>query len=189
MSSEAAHNSPPFLGPEGFSARWEADRVGVFLSLLCAVHCIATPFILLLMPAMGEIWSHPAAHWAMALLVVPIALILTLKAHKRHGRTWILITCGLGVLFILGGALAPHIQHFLAGQSSAAAAHEHCCPAVEVTGAGASYQFTVGSVLTTLGGLLLIATHIGNLRSCPCSCCSEHDHDPEQHGEHRHHGA
>jgi len=41
-------------------------------------------------------------------------------------------------------------------------------------------------VLTTLGGLLLVVTHVGNLRSCPCSCCSEHDHDPEKHQDHDH---
>lgn len=191
MSSDAAHNHPSLLepsGPSGFAARWEADRIGVILSVLCALHCIATPLILLLLPAFGEVWSHPAAHWGMALLVVPIALVLTLRAHKRHGRSWILITCSLGVLFILGGAIAPHIQHYLAQQSSAAAAaaHELCCPAIEVTQSGAKYQFTLGSVLTTLGGLLLVVTHIGNLRSCPCSCCSEHDHDPEKHQDHDH---
>jgi len=186
MSSHAAQNQPDMADPQGFSARWEADRIGVILSIACAVHCMATPFILLLLPAMGEVWSHPAAHWGMALLIVPIALILTIKGYRRHGRTWILFTCILGVLFILGGAAAPHIQHQLAAQEQVEHTHVHedgvthsgnCCPTLESAKDGSThYQVTVGSVLTTLGGLLLIATHIGNLRSCSCCKLEGHDH-------------
>ncbi|MFK7788014.1 MAG: MerC family mercury resistance protein, partial [Phycisphaeraceae bacterium] len=46
------------------------DRLGIGASLLCAIHCLAAPFLLLLLPAAGSIWSHPAVHWILALLVV-----------------------------------------------------------------------------------------------------------------------
>lgn len=69
--------------------KWErnADRIGVFASVLCAIHCVATPFLLLLFPTFGKVWSHPASHWGMALVVVPIAALPQSKVGKARGSS------------------------------------------------------------------------------------------------------
>jgi hypothetical protein len=55
----------------------DADRLGVLASVLCAIHCAVTPLLLLILPSFGRVWAHPTSHWGMALLVIPVAAIVT----------------------------------------------------------------------------------------------------------------
>ena len=144
-----------------------ADRVGVFASILCAIHCLVTPPLLLLMPTFGRVWAHPATHWIMALVVVPLAMFAVWKGFKKHGRKWVVIGGALGVTLVIAGAILPYV-----GSDSSAVAEgcDACCPSVTTDAAGkAALDIPAASVVTTLGGVLLIATHIGNL--CSCRCC------------------
>lgn len=146
-----------------------ADRLGVALSSLCAVHCLLTPPLLLLLPTFGRFWAHPASHWGMAAFVVPLALLSLPKGFRLHGRRWVL-ACGiLGTSLILLGAALPYLPQ----QNSSAATEttcDACCPSVETTETGdARLQIPPASIVTTLGGVALIATHLGNL--CGCLGC------------------
>ena len=67
---------------------FEPDRVGVFASVLCAIHCALTPILLLMLPTFGRVWSHPASHWGMALFVVPVAAFTLTRGFRRHRRRW-----------------------------------------------------------------------------------------------------
>lgn len=126
----------------------------------------------------------------MALFVIPIALWMTLKNYKMHQRKWVLATSVLGVLFILAGAAAPYFEQNLAGLSwqmtesftlhlgagaelaTESACVDSCCPSMHMDAAteSSSLMIPLASILTTIGGLSLIATHIGNL--CCCKCCA-----------------
>ena len=47
-----------------------------------------------------------------------------------------------------------------------------CCPSIQATADGGwKLHVPLASILTTIGGLFLIATHIGNL--CRCACCDK----------------
>ena len=94
----------------GFSWPISGDRVGVIASVLCAIHCAATPVILLFLPVFGKVWSHPASHWLMALLVVPLAGVTVATGFKRHRRKWIIASGVLGIVFVLVGAAAPGFE-------------------------------------------------------------------------------
>ena len=160
-----------------------ADRIGVAASVLCAVHCAATPFLLLLLPTFGRAWSHPATHWGMALLVVPLAGFMMTSSYRKHRRKWIVGIGVLGIAFVLAGAAAPYLEASTTSASDgasgavAAGAGDHvctdgCCPSLhQTTGAGWHLHVPNASILTTLGGALLIATHLGNLRLCRCVAC------------------
>ncbi len=103
--------SIPGFGGKSGDARGEAgDRVGVFSSVLCAIHCALTPFMFILLPSFGEIWAHPASHWLMALIVVPLAIWMVMKGYRKHGRRWILVTGAVGIFFVLIGAAAPYVE-------------------------------------------------------------------------------
>ena len=55
--------------------------------------------------------------------------------------------------------------------SPSTACVDDCCPSVQVDEAGAtSLHIPPAAIVTTLGGLLLIAAHIGNLCSCGHAC-------------------
>lgn len=51
---------------------------------------------------------------------------------------------------------------------------DSCCPSLVVQADGSkSLHIPLASILTTIGGIFLIVTHIGNL--CQCACCQKDD--------------
>ena len=186
MTPDATSSPGSLFAFRGFRFATDADRVGVFASALCAIHCAVTPFLLLALPAFGKVWAHPASHWAMALVVVPIAALMVSKGYQRHRRTWILVLGSLGIVLVLAGAIAPYVEGSTnaaatpasvegtpaaANGSEASTCTDSCCPTLEVQEDGTSrLHIPTASVLTTAGGLFLIATHVGNL--CRCRSCA-----------------
>ncbi len=90
--------------------RVNADRIGIFASVLCAIHCALTPVLLIMMPTFGKMWAHPATHWGMAIIVIPIAIFMMRKGFREHGKKWVLALGSLGVLFIIVGAILPYTE-------------------------------------------------------------------------------
>lgn len=86
------------------------DRIGITASLACAVHCLAAPFLLLLLPAAGSAWSHPAVHWVMAVLVLPLALWVIYRGYLKHRKTWTLVAAGAGSACIVAGLILPMVS-------------------------------------------------------------------------------
>jgi hypothetical protein len=66
----------------------------------------------------------------------------------------------------------------LAVQEAASGCVDSCCPSLIVEADGSkSLHIPLASILTTIGGLFLIVTHIGNL--CKCSCCKKQEQAPQ----------
>jgi uncharacterized membrane protein len=113
--------------------RW-LDRGAVGLSMLCLVHCLAFPLVVMALPAMGEIlprqwWVHPVIF----ALAVPMATIALVSGWSDHRDRRPVLLGGIG-LALLGLGL-------LAAEASAA----------EV-------------LLTVAGGLIVAAAHLLNWR-------------------------
>ena len=85
----------------------KADRIGIGASVLCAIHCAAAPFLLLLLPAFGKIWAHPLSHILVAMLVVPLAAFSIRRGYLSHQKRWVLITAYVGIIIVLTGAALP----------------------------------------------------------------------------------
>ena len=209
-------------GVLGFSWPINGDRVGVVASVLCAIHCAVTPLLLVALPVFGKVWSHPASHWLMAMLVVPLAAVTVATGYTKHRRGWVIACAALGILFVLAGAAAPSFEQApeaggsqitnlstssttsetidgLSADSSCDAVSEastgskggavdsltsatdagtscvdSCCPSLQAgEDGGWRLHVPLASILTTIGGLFLIVTHIGNLCRSPC-CKPEH---------------
>lgn len=82
------------------SGRW--DRIGIWLSGLCALHCLVVPVALALLP----LWPvalrwHDWAHVAFAVLLVPVTLVAMWGAHRRERPWGIPFSLGLGLLLVL----------------------------------------------------------------------------------------
>lgn len=157
-----------------------SDHLGIIASALCAIHCAVTPILLIAMPAFAKVWSHPASHWAMALVVVPIALLMMTAGYRRHRRKWIIVIGMAGIAFVVVGAAIPYLEAkdgTTAGIAAAAsddgaetACIDECCPSLVADEEGKlSLHVPAASIVTMLGGVALIATHLGNL--CCCRCC------------------
>ena len=113
------------------------DRLGIGLSGLCALHCLATPVALALLPLWPGLdtlhaWLHPI----LALLLVPVTVLAMWGAHQAH-RPYRLQAGFAGGLVLVLIAL----------------------PAGHATGWG------LETGLTLVGSALLIATHVGNWRA------------------------
>lgn len=192
-------------GPEG-GRRFDADRVGMFASILCAIHCAITPVLLLVLPSFAKIWAHPASHWGMALFVVPVAAVMVTMGYRRHRRKWIIGAGVLGISLVLVGAAIPYLEREepAPAESEVFVYHvgdplpevddagdepfvwhageempesecvDNCCPSLQIGEDGKlKIHVPLASIVTTLGGLALVATHLGNL--CCCSGCRGED--------------
>lgn len=175
LSSTASAGSPP-------QDQHKADRFGVIASVLCAIHCALAPIFLIFMPAFGRIWAHPASHWLVALIVIPVAAVMIHRGYLKHGKKWVIACGGLGILLIIAGAFLPYVEGdgSLSGIAvptpfAAEAVHDHagddCCPAAVAVDDKAVLLIPPASIVTTLGGLALIVAHLANL--CACRGCAK----------------
>ena len=159
------------------------DRLGIGASLLCAIHCIAAPFLLLLLPAAGAVWSHPAVHWILAVLVVPLALWVLINGYRKHGNKLTLYAAVAGTLLILAGLISPmlhaepvvkfDVPTLMGAPAEVPAADvctEPCCPTIthDTAAQTATIAMPPGGLLTLIGSVLLVLAHTSNLIACRC---------------------
>lgn len=147
------------------------DRTGVAASVACAIHCLIAPVILVAAPALGGWWVHPATHLVIAALVLPVAGMALWRGYRAHARSWILVAGGVGMALVGVGVLLPFLESTPESVAAAGDVCRACCPTLETTATGETRLIVpAASIVTMLGGLALIAAHIGNLR-CVCGPC------------------
>lgn len=74
------------------------DGVGVVLSGLCLVHCLAVPLALSGLSLWGV--AH-LIHWGLAWMLVPVAILAAIPGYRVHRRPSVLVLFGLGLAAIL----------------------------------------------------------------------------------------
>ena len=114
------------------------DFMGIFLSVLCAIHCTMTPLILLFLPSLRGFFDSEYFHIAIFLFIVPIAVFSFLRCYKIHKDKSVLILGGSALLLMLSGMLLEDYSHKLE------------------------------TYLTICGSVLIILAHIKNIRHCHC---------------------
>jgi hypothetical protein len=115
-----------------------ADRFGIALSGLCAVHCLVLPFILPFVGFFAALAESEWTHVFLAIGVVPTVVFAAARGYRRHGKREILWLLGVGALAVVA---ALGVGEF-AGDGRLEAA------------------------FTTCGSALLIAGHWKNHRHC-----------------------
>ena len=132
------------------------DRLGMSLSILCAIHCLGTPILLMGFPWLTGFLDNNFFHALIFLLVFPLAMLSL--GHTRSinsNNPFIMGVIGLSLL-----ALGPVIHEFFH------VINEH----------GGHHFYALENIVTILGGALLFAAHFLNLRSCKCRYNSSHAH-------------
>ena len=126
-----------------------ADRVGIALSGLCAVHCLVLPLVL---PFVGFFAAFAESEWThlfLAICIVPTVVFAAARGYRRHGKRDILWLLGAGALAVIA-ALGVG----------------------ELAGGG-----RLEAAFTTCGSVLLIAGHWKNHRHCAlCADGKSHVH-------------
>lgn len=109
-------------------------------SLLCLVHCLALPILLLLLPGtLGLFAQSEAFHYAALALVVPAALAAFWLGYQRHGTAGPAALGTAGVACLVGALLPSPFED-------------------------------LETILTVTGSLLLIAGHTINWRLRTRAC-------------------
>lgn len=163
-----------------------ADKLGVFAAAACAVHCMAAPVILAFAPLAGGIWTSPKTHWVFAAISIPAALSLlyrNLRGRSVRLRRGLIGLACVGSAFIVLGLAAPGAAwsqglgvelpcpSWMPGGEEAAASGctDECCASVHGgDGGGRSLFVPIASLVTMLGGMLLVTAHVTAMRCAGC---------------------
>lgn len=146
ISSRIAAASSDSHGGEAHSTEQEsaaavrslADRLGIFLSALCVVHCLLTPFVLILIPSLQVSRYHGAFHEGLLYILPVLAVAAFIPGYRRHRDPRVFYWSLPGLLLICVGALC--FDDHAIGQVVASVA----------------------------GSLLLIRSHLINRQLCAC---------------------
>jgi hypothetical protein len=115
------------------------DKFSIGLSMLCAIHCMLLPLLLVALPSLGALQlDNEAFHIWMLIAVIPTSIYALTLGCKKHKRYRLIIWGVAGLIFMI---LAVTLGH-------------------EVTG-------DIGEkLLTLLGATLVVIAHLGNFNRC-----------------------
>lgn len=116
-----------------------SDKFAMGLSMLCVIHCLVLPFLLVLLPSLGSLQlADEAFHKWMLAAVIPISIYALTMGCKKHQHYRLLLWGISGIVIMV---LAVLIGHDIAGEAGE-------------------------KVLTLLGAMLIVVAHLGNFRRC-----------------------
>ena len=122
----------------------QADRIGVAASIVCLIHCLLLPLAVPLLPLLAGVVEAESVHAGLLVFLAICALLAFVPGYRTHRAILVPAVGGFGIALLAGGALA-HDVALLEG---------------------------LDTPLTVVGGLVLIATHLANLRLCRnCPVC------------------
>lgn len=111
------------------------DRLGLCASVLCLIHCLLPPLLLLFLPFHKIAFLEAEIiHDTLALVVITSILIAVYPNCKKHEHLDIVGFAFLGVFFIIGASLLT------------------------------SFSPVVHSIFTILGSIMLITAHVKNIK-------------------------
>ncbi len=134
-----AHAGYVESGKNRNSPAWRiADRIGAGASLLCAIHCAALPFVLVMLPFIGlGFLANDRFEIGFVVLASVLAMVVLTRGFRRHQQPLPLLLAALGIALLVLG-VSDVVSHAL----------------------------LVHSVLVTIGGVSLASAHFSNSRSC-----------------------
>ena len=121
-----------------------ADKAAIGLSMACAVHCLAVPVLVVLLPAVASFYLFDEAfHLWMLVAVVPTSVVALTLGCRKHGSYAVLVPGLLGIATLCA---AVWIGHDVLGEQGE-------------------------KLLTVLGATMVAAGHLWNHRLCSRSSC------------------
>lgn len=126
------------------------DKIAMLLSALCLVHCLLTPIILIAFPVLQMLSHNYDFHLWMAIALVTLAGLAFYRGYLVHKKAQVFVFGAIGITFLVLGLFSPTLFEA-----------DHL-----------KYEIT----LTSIGSLILIWTHLKNIKFCRCACCDDHTH-------------
>ncbi|MEM8867204.1 MAG: MerC domain-containing protein [Verrucomicrobiota bacterium] len=146
------------------------DKLAVSMAVICAVHCLLTPLLIVLLPIIATtFFVHQDFHLWMMFLVLPTTLIAVFMGCRKHRDRWVAVMSVLGLSVLLTALVLE--RRTPAAHTAAGAEVPHC----EQCARDLSEEpipLSAGAWLNTLGGVFLASAHVRNFRLCRKSRCS-----------------
>lgn len=123
--------------------RDKSNEIGILSSTLCIIHCVATPFLLAVIPVSSAI--NGGAWWGwLDLVFLAVSLLAVVKAVQQSRVTWIKISMVITFLLLTGFIFNERLE-------------------------GIEFPFD----MVYIPAFSLIVLHIVNRRHCQCEtgCC------------------
>src|ERR1700759_5334 len=87
-----------------------ADRLGIWASAACAVHCLLTPLLLSFSPVFVHLLpGEETFHRRLAVIVAGSAAAALFFGFRKHRRKRVLLLMSLGLALIIGTAWWGHL--------------------------------------------------------------------------------
>lgn len=130
-----------------------SDKMAISLSFLCAIHCMAMPLILILLPGLSTLsLDNEIFHRWILVAVIPTSIYALTMGCRKHRRFQFMILGILGLILLM---IAAALGESLLGEL---------------------YE----KVLTMVGVSILAVSHFMNYRLCQkldeCECVACHTH-------------
>ena len=120
------------------------DRASIGLSVICVLHCFATPILLAFAPSLLALpVADEKFHAVLIFLILPASLVALTLGCRRHGDMSV-VYWGCGGLVVLLGTLV--LGHDLLGDGGE-------------------------KIMTVFGSGLVVIGHTLNFRACRASTC------------------
>ena len=75
------------------------EKLGVFFSLLCAIHCLTLPFILFAAPYLASSFAFSlTAEWILVVISFGLALLLLVQDYLQHRKPMPLYFLGFSIV-------------------------------------------------------------------------------------------
>ena len=117
----------------------KADTLAVGISILCTIHCLAMPFLVVALPVLGGLYlAEEGFHLWMVYGILPISIYALLVGNRKHENIQPVVLGFVGLSILVFAALAGHDVLGEAGERA----------------------------ITVLGSIAVAAAHLWNQRLC-----------------------
>jgi len=176
------------------------DRLAISMAVVCGIHCLVTPILLVALPIIGTtFWVDKNFHLWMLFLVIPTTCLALFSGCRRHKDRWVLGAGALGLSILLTSFTIERVAsndpsilvdsetagdsaQYAIGTESETVSEPHvagggCCalhPAQgdsEATEVAEASGIASHALLNALGGLILVVGHSRNFMLCRKAAC------------------
>ena len=86
-----------------------SDKTAISLSIVCALHCLALPSLLVLLPSLTALnLADEMVHLWMLVAVIPISIYALTMGCRKHKRLSIMLHGLVGLAVLIAAALLGH---------------------------------------------------------------------------------
>ena len=86
------------------------DKIAIGLSFMCVLHCIALPFILILLPTVTSLLalSDERFHLWLVFAVIPISVFAIVSGYLHHKFSIVLLISAIGLALLISAVMLEH---------------------------------------------------------------------------------